>query len=293
MPTFTTADGCRLQYRLRGEGPLIALTPGGREPGEAVSALADALARRASVLTWDRRNAGASDVFFGDDPRCEQDIWADDLADLIASLGRGPAWIAGGSAGCRVSVLTAVRRPEAARGLVLWSASGGAYGCQFLGFNYHVPYIMAAQRGGMAAVAETPFFAERIAANPENRGRLLALDPQAFVATMKHWNEAFYCRPDAALAGVDDAALRRLAMPTLIFDGNDDIHPPSVSRALAERIPGAVLSETPWTHDAWTDRFAGRTPGSVFDLYPLLAPAIFEFLELASATPDDGATHDR
>jgi pimeloyl-ACP methyl ester carboxylesterase len=285
--TFTTADGCRLEYRLRGEGPLIALTPGGREPGEAVSALADVLARRACVLTWDRRNAGASDVFFGEDARCEQDIWADDLADLIASLGREPAWLAGGSAGCRVSVLTAVRRPQAARGLVLWSASGGPYGCQFLGFNYHVPYILAAQRGGMAAVAETPFFAERIARNPQNRARLMALDPDAFVATLRRWNEAFHYRPDAALAGVDDAALRRLDTPTLIFDGDDDIHPPAVSRALAERIPGAVLADTPWTRAAWTDRFVGRAPGTVFDLYPRLAPAIFDFLGLAARPPAD------
>src|ERR1700741_2680365 len=168
MANFTTRDGCRLAYQLRGEGPLIALTPGGREAGEAVAALAEALAEQARVLTWDRRNTGASDVFFGGEGS-EQEIWADDLADLLDQLGEGPAWLAGGSAGCRVSVLPALRRPQAAKGLILWSASGGPYGCQFLGFQYHVPYIMAAERGGMAAIAKTPFFAERIAANPGNR----------------------------------------------------------------------------------------------------------------------------
>ena len=204
MPQFTTRDGCRLEYRLRGDGPLIALTPGGREAGEAVAALADALAQRACVLTWDRRNTGAAELCFGGE-LSEAEFWAEDLADLIESLARGPAWLAGGSAGCRVSVISALRRPETARGLLLWSASGGAYGCQFLGFSYHVPYIMAAQAGGMAAVAQTPFFADRIAANPANEERLLALDPGEFVATLKRWNRAFYYREDSSLAGATDA----------------------------------------------------------------------------------------
>ena len=280
MQTFQTRTGCTLHYRLRGEGPLVALTPGGRERGDAVAALADALAARATVLTWDRRNAGASDVWFGGDS--EQDVWADDLSDLIAHLGQGPAWLAGGSAGCRVSVLSALRRPETARGLLLWSASGGPYSCQFLGFNYHVPYIMAAERAGMAAVAETPFFADRIASNPANRARILAQDPVSFADTMKRWNRAFYFSPDAALAGVPDAALRGIDLPTLIVSGNDDVHPPSVSDAVARLIPHARLLPSPWSTEAWLDKFTMRAGGSVFDLYPLLAPALLDFISAGS-----------
>lgn len=276
MSSFTTSDGCRLQYRLRGKGPLIALTPGGREAGDGVGALADTLASGATVLTWDRRNCGASDLWFGGDS--EADVWADDLSDLIDHLGLGPAWLAGGSAGCRVSVLSALRRPQTARGLLLWSASGGPYSCQFLGFNYHVPYIMAAERAGMAAVAETPFFAARIAQNPANRERLLALDPAEFAATLKRWNRAFYYSPDATLAGVADVALRRIAIPTLLVSGNDDVHPPAVSDALAKLIPGVEAIASPWSNEQWLDKFTMRAGGSVFDLYPLLAPSLLEFV---------------
>jgi len=46
-------------------------------------------------------------------------------------------------AGCRVSVLAAIRHPQVVRGLALWSVSGGAYGSQVLGYQYHVPYIQA------------------------------------------------------------------------------------------------------------------------------------------------------
>jgi len=276
MTPFVTRDGCTLHYRLRGHGPLIALTPGGREPGEGVAALAEALAPQATVLTWDRRNSGASDVWF--DAESEQETWADDLSDLIAHLGLGPAWLAGGSAGCRVSVLSALRRPKTARGLLCWSASGGACSCQFLGFSYHVPYIMAAERGGMAAVAETPFFAERILRNPGNRDNLLAQDPEEFAGTMKRWNRSFYFSPDAALASVPDAALRSIAMPTLIVAGNDDVHPPAVAQAMARLIPDATLIASPWSTADWIDKFTGRGGGSVFDLYPLLVPAIRQFI---------------
>jgi pimeloyl-ACP methyl ester carboxylesterase len=276
MDEFITRDGCKLRYRLRGRGPLIALTPGGREAGEAVALLADALAQQATVLTWDRRNAGAAEVWFGGES--EQEAWADDLAELIDYLGLGPAWLAGGSAGCRVSVLAALRHPQCARGLLLWSASGGQYSCQFLGFSYHVPYIMAAERAGMAAVAETLFFADRIAANPANRERLLAQDPAAFCETMKRWNRSFYYRADAALTAVPDAALRNIAMPTLIVAGNDDVHPPSVSDVMGKLIPGAKLVPSPWSNAQWLDRFTGRAGGSVFELYPLLAPALLDFV---------------
>ena len=276
MDEFITRDGCVLRYRLRGRGPLIALTPGGREAGEAVGLLADALAQAATVLTWDRRNAGAAHVWFGGES--EQEVWADDLAQLIEHIGLGPAWLAGGSAGCRVSVLTALRHPECARGLLLWSASGGAYSCQFLGFSYHVPYIMAAQAGGMAAVAATPFFADRIAANPANRGLLLAQDPAQFCETMKRWNRSFYYRADAALTAVPDAALRTIAMPTLIIGGNDDVHPPEVSDVMGRLIPDARAIASPWSNEQWLDRFTGRAGGSVFELYPLLVPALLDFV---------------
>jgi pimeloyl-ACP methyl ester carboxylesterase len=280
---FTTKDGCNLEYRMRGDfsggGPLIVLTPGGREKGEAVAALAEALAERACVVTWDRRNAGASDVFFGGE--AESEIWAQDLAELVVHLGRGPAWLAGGSAGCRTSVIAALRRPETARGLILWSASGGQYASQFLGFSYHVPYIMAAQRAGMAAVIEQPFWADRIAENPVNRERMLATAPDAFIAIMQRWMSAFYYRTGSDLTGASNDELTTIRLPTLLFAGNDDIHPKAVSDIVAQLIPGVTYLPSPWSDEDFMGRFAGSIPGSVFDLYPQLAPEILKFIAAA------------
>ena len=266
-----------LHYEVRGDGPPMALTPGGRVGMAAVRSIADGLASRYRLLEWDRRNTGASDVYVAGD-RSEQEMWADDLAELLQRLGMAPAYLAGGSAGARVSVLTAIRHPEVVRGLVLWSVSGGPYGCQFLGYQYHVPYIMAAQGGGMEAVAETPFFAERIASNPANRERLLAMDPGEFIAAMKRWNEVFYYRDDTPMVGATADELRAIAVPTLVFEGNDDIHPAEPAQALGRLIPGADLVPCAWSGDEFMGVMSGRLPGAVFDLYPRMLPAIHEWV---------------
>lgn len=112
----------------------------------------------------------------------------------------------------------------------------------------------------MAAVAETPFFAERIAENPANRERLLALEPAHFIAVMKRRNEMFYPHPDTPMVGATAARLRAITAPALIVEGNDDIHPAPAAEALHELLPRA--------------RLVGRVEGSVFDLYPRLLPLL-------------------
>ena len=281
MPTFTV-DGFAIQYGMMGQGTPIALTPGGRNAKEALLPLAEKLASHCRVLLWDRRNTGASDVFIGGDGS-EQETWADDLTRLLTHVGLAPAYLGGGSAGCRVSVLTALRHPEVVKGLALWSASGGPYGSQVLGYDYHVPYIRAAQSGGMAAVAETPFFAERIQANPANRQRLMALDPQEFVAVMRRWNTFFYYREETPIIGATEEQLRRITVPTLIVQGNDDIHPVEASAALHRSISGSQLLPSAWTREDFMGLYTGRIQGSVMQLYSRLAEPILDFLAKAES----------
>jgi pimeloyl-ACP methyl ester carboxylesterase len=276
MPYFETRDGCRLFYHIEGEGPLVALTPGGREAGSILASTARALTCRARVLSWDRRNTGASDIYIGGPS--EHEVAADDLADLLAHLGEGPAWLAGGSVGARIAIVAAARRPEIAKGLVLWCVPGADYGCQFLGFSYHAPHIMAAEHGGMAEVAQNPPFRDRIADNPRNRERLLSVAPADFIATLKRWNRSFYASPDCTVIGLPDALLRSVSVPTLIFEGGDDIHPAEVSRRVAALIPGAEIAPSPWPIADWMDGFTGRSGLSVFELYPLLAPPMLDFM---------------
>ncbi len=276
-------DGCTLHYELSGRGPVLALTPGGRAGKDALVPLARALEGHCRVLLWDRRNTGASDLWF-DAGRSEQEVWADDLAELLERLGLAPAYLGGGSAGARVSLLTAVRRPGVVKGLVVWSASGGPFAAQVLGYDYHVPYLRAAEAGGMEAVSRTPFFAERLAANPASRARLLAMDPAAFAGVMRRWNAFFYHRPGMAVQGLPDEQLRAIRVPILVFEGNDDIHPHEASDALHRLAAGSELAPSPWGRDDFMAYYTGRRPGGLMqNLYPRLASRTIEFLERTEA----------
>jgi pimeloyl-ACP methyl ester carboxylesterase len=268
--------GSRICYELAGDGPTAVLTPGGRMAAANVALLAARLRPRLRLLAWDRRNTGASDLYL--DPASEQTQWADDLAELLRLLGLAPAWLLGGSAGSRVSYLTAVRHPDVVRGLVLWSVSGGAYGSQFLGFNYHVPYINAALAGGMAAVAATPFFAERIAANPANADALQSMDPAEFVQVMLAWNEDFVPRPDMPAIAITADQLRRIRVPTLIYEGNDLIHPDPAALDVHKLIDGSLLAPSPWSGVEFTDRHVGKVAEPVTALYPRLTDSILSFI---------------
>src|SRR6266851_907994 len=97
----------------------------------------------------------------------------------------------GAIAGCRLSVLFALKYPRAVRALLLWRVTGGPFAAARLTENYYGKYIRAAQEGGMAAVCELEHFKERIEARPANRAVLMAMDPKAFVTAMDRWQEQF------------------------------------------------------------------------------------------------------
>jgi 2-hydroxy-6-oxonona-2,4-dienedioate hydrolase len=127
-------------------------------------------------------------------------------------------------------------------------------------------------------VIAQPFWADRIAENPVNRERMLALDPEAFIAVMKRWMAAFYFRAGSDLTGASNEELTTILLPTLLFEGNDDIHPKAVSDIVARLIPGVSYLPSPWSDADFMGRFAGSIQGSVFDLYPQLAPEILRFI---------------
>ena len=279
-----TIDGCTIHYEVFGSGPPLVLTPGGRNAKAVMRPLARVLADRCQVVIWDRRNTGSSDVHFGGE-RSEQEVCADDIAELVRQLGIAPSYLGGGSAGCRVSLMAAARHPEVVRGLVLFMASGGPYASQNLGYQYHVPFIHAAQAGGMEAVAETPFFSELIAKNPGNRTRLLALDPKEFIRTMQRWNEAFYYRPEMPLIGCTKDDLRSIRAPTLLFHGNDDHHSREVSDAVSQLLPAVQQAELPWGYEEWIEISNGRVPDATpaRELLPRLAGPFADFIARTEA----------
>jgi len=207
--------GVRLQYQVLGEhGPWLALASGGRRSGAEFEALAHRIAARGfRVVLHDRRNTGASDVCI-DGKLGEEEIWADDWAQLMRHLNAVPAFFGGGSSGARLALLTSLRHPDLVRGLLLLRITGGAFTAARLPDNYYGQFIRAAEQGGMAGVCATPFYQELIRANPANLERLMAMDPAHYMAVMRHWLAIFLQGPREPVLGMTTDALQAIRVPT-------------------------------------------------------------------------------
>ena len=238
----TPINGASLQYEIIGSsGPWVALSPGGRRPMAAVKSLAQHVAAGGyRVLIHDRRNCGASEVSVAGDG-AEHEIWAADLYALLQQLNALPAVIGGGSSGCRMSIEFALRYPEAVNGLLLWRVTGGPFATQRLREKYYGEYIRAANKGGMAAVCETPHFRERIAARPANRQLLMNMDAAQFTGAMIAWDEQFKTGAGQPVIGASEEQLRSIKTHACIVPGNDKTHPQLAAAELARLMPDTEL----------------------------------------------------
>jgi pimeloyl-ACP methyl ester carboxylesterase len=280
MP-LATVRGAAIHYLVVGEkGPWVSLSPGGRRPLEAVWPLGARIAQAGyRVLLHDRRNCGASDVVIDGD-ESEYDIWADDLHALMSELRALPAHIGGASSGCRMSILFALRHPEAVRSLLLWRVTGGRVAAEHLARQYYTDFIELAERGGMTAVCDSEHFRERIGERPENRARLMAMDTRRFISVMSHWREYFIAGADQPVIGASEAELRSIRVPACIVPGNDRIHARRAGENVGRLLPGGEV------HDI-------MPPGPDLDEIPFaewerregqLAEVFLDFLKRAEAT---------
>jgi len=231
-----------ITYQVLGQaGPWVALSPGGRRDMSGVLPLAERLAAAGyRLLLHDRRNCGASDVVI-EGQESEYEIWADDLHELLSQMNAMPAIVGGSSSGCRLSLLFALRHPEAIRALLLWRVTGGAFAAKRLAQQYYGEHIDAARRGGMQAVCETEFFAERIAANSVVRGQLMGMDVERFNAVMERWRGYFLRDAEQPVIGASEADLRSIEVPACVVPGNDWTHPRRVGENASRLLPNAEL----------------------------------------------------
>ena len=238
MPT-AQIRGVDINYEILGDrGPFIALQPGGRRGLVGVKSLGAKLAEAGNrVIVYDRRNCGASGIAI--EGTSENDIWAEDLHELLSGLDALPAYIGGSSSGCRLAMILALRRPEDVRGLLLWRVTGGAFAAERLTNQYYTSHIEAAQRGGMAAVCAMEHWSEVIKANPASRARLMAFDPQDFIARMTEWRRSFASGADHPVIGLSPAELRHMTMPACIAPGSDPVHPRVAGEAAHRLMPNA------------------------------------------------------
>lgn len=235
--------GIELRYEVLGErGPFIALQPGGRRGAVSVRPLGEKIAEAGyRVVVYDRRNTGGSDIAIEGDS--ENVVWAEDLHELLKSIDALPAYIGGSSSGCRLAMILTLRRPEDVRGLLLWRVTGGAYAARHLSNQYYTSHIEAAQRGGMAAVCAMEHWTEVINNNPKNRDRLMALEPQDFIARMTRWRQSFDAGSEHRVIGLSPADLRAMTVPACVIPGNDRVHPRTPGQVAHRLMPNSEYHE--------------------------------------------------
>jgi pimeloyl-ACP methyl ester carboxylesterase len=244
MPQLTLR-GAHINYEILGDkGPWVALSPGGRRPLEGVKHLAERVAAHGyRVLIHDRRNCGASDVVFEGTPEAptEYEIWAEDLYAMLKHFNASPAWVGGGSSGCRMSMLLAMKHPDAVRGLLLWRVTGGEFAAKRLANQYYFQFIEAAKKGGMAAVCASEHFAERIQQRTINRDAIMKMDVNRFIASFEKWAQGFLDDAAKPVIGATAAQLQSIPFPTVVVPGNDKTHDRAIGERAQKLIPGSEL----------------------------------------------------
>jgi pimeloyl-ACP methyl ester carboxylesterase len=242
MPV-TQIRGVDIRYEILGDrGPFIALQPGGRRGLISVQPLGEKIADAGCrVVVYDRRNTGASGVAI--EGESENDVWADDLHELLRKIDASPAYIGGSSSGCRLAMILALRHPENVRGLLLWRVTGGQYAAKHLSNQYYTSHIEAAKAGGMAAVCAMEHWSEVIKANPASLDKLMAMDPADFIARMTRWRESFDAGSDNAVIGLSPADLQSITVPACIIPGNDRVHPRNPGQVAHRLMPNSEYHE--------------------------------------------------
>lgn len=249
MPNVNV-NGVNLYYEEYGSGPTVILTPGGRVDHNGLRPIAALLSPHCRVIIHDRRNCGRSDIVIGGE-LSEQHLWAEEMAGLLKQIGAAPAYAVGGSAGSRTSLTLAVRHPEVVKGVYVWEVSGGPRSAELMAHGYYGQYIEAAERGGMGAVAETDFFAQRILDNPSNRDRLLSMDVAEFCSAMRDWQAAF-SKPNP-VGDMTEEQLKSVKCPVVLIEGNtpDEVHHKSAAENAHRLIAHSELLPSAWTHEEW------------------------------------------
>lgn len=261
MP-FIDVNGVSIAYQLFGQGIPIVNTFGGwfaRHP--SCYAFAGSLSADHSVLIWDRRNGnGASDVVLSDAPS-DWYQWTDDLHEMLNTLDLTPAYLGGISAGQVFSLLMAHRYPEDVKGLILMNIATDDVNLLHVAAEAHYFHLAeAAESQGMQQVIDSSTeawirsisgrskpedydwlqqsVAESIHSNPDNREKILALDPTEFAAAMRRWGN-WFVSDRYFTAGLSDEEIKAISVPAMIVPGWDAFHPPETARRLLDLLANA------------------------------------------------------
>jgi proline iminopeptidase len=276
MPTFSSADGTRLGYHERGDGPPLICLPGGpMQDSEYLGDLGGLPAYQKLILA-DPRGTGLS-AMPADPASCRCDRQVDDVEALRVHLGLDRIDLLGHSAGANLAVRYLERYPDRVSRLVLVTPSPRAVGIEITGaarlaaavLRSDEPWYPGAFAALRALVAgeESEELADQV--RPFFYGRWDAAARAHSEGPYGHRNEEaipFYLADGAFEPATTRAALKSFAAPVLLVAGEFDLNTmPWAVTEYAALFPNATLVVQPGAgHYPWLDdpeRFVATIAG--------------------------------
>ena len=237
---FAEVGGCNFYYEIAGEGPPLVLVHGTGADCQSFEDVVPILSREFRVYTYDMRGHGRT-VRISDD-LLSDDVWADDLAALMAHLEVPAAAISGWSLGGLIAMNFALRHPQMTSSLLLMG-SRSPLPSSALGdrSGFAVRLKMAAEGASIEEIVEATFefslgaySPHTVETNPEAvdklRRSLLRNDPKSYGELI-----------GATRADIGDR-LGEIECPTLIVVGEDDARAPvGQAEGLSAVIPNSYM----------------------------------------------------
>ena len=229
---MTGAAVGRTQIEIDGAGPAIVFVHGLGATSNSFQALLGALEGFRCVRP-DLPGSGRSPKPFG---ALTMSLFVETIVEIVEKVAGGPAHLVGHSLGALACQHVAARRPELVESLTLF---GPVVDLADAARQRLKERARAARQDGMIAIADAAA-SNGLSSSSRSDNPLLA--PFVRESHMRQDAEGFAATCEA-LAAAEPADLRFLRRPTSIATGAEDvIAPPSVARALAEKIKGAKLT---------------------------------------------------
>jgi len=252
-------NGIELGYQITGKGEPLVLLHGGFGSVEMFGSNVDLLAAKRQVIGVDLQSHGRSPAA---DRPMRFETMADDIAELIHSLGLERAAIMGFSLGGAVALRTAIQHADIVQHLVLVSTP-------FKRKGWH-PEMTA----GMDAMG--PETAQFLMNSPMYQAY------QQIAPKVEDWPVLVRQLVEALKIDYDwSAAIPRLAMPVMLVIGDADGIPPSHAVEFFELLGGGK-HDAGWDRSGMTQHRLAILPGLThydINVAPALSAAVIPFLD--------------
>ncbi|MDX2092636.1 MAG: alpha/beta hydrolase [Kofleriaceae bacterium] len=252
--------GARLYYESVGSGPPLLMIPGGNGTAHIFRPIAQLLAERFTVITYDRRGYARSELAGAQDYARRLEVDAADALQLIERVAGAPATIFGPSSGAVVSLQAITQGASLVNKLVAFEPPAMkqlANGGQMLDF-FDVVYGVY-KKSGVPPAFE--LFNRRLfpPETIEHFSRLRDPSQPGVIAAVEYWFEhelRQYCAVD-----LDIDALKANAGRIAIAAGQGSVGYPlhELSANLAKKL-GQTLMELPGAHTGYATRAAAFAP---------------------------------